>query len=125
MTLNRRLGAVAPLSLTAAMLICPASLAKSRTYRCDGFDWWLVLHIADCSRPVYQRDNRNGAGQLSRGKSRFGDHASGYPRRAALTVQFTIFSGLSPPITDVTVDPLSTLLPVSITFTGHSVTRLL
>jgi hypothetical protein len=31
------------------------------------------------------------------------------------------FSGLSSPITDVAVDPLSTVIPVSVTFTGDSV----
>src|SRR5271156_5881979 len=31
------------------------------------------------------------------------------------------FSGLSSPITNVTVDPLSTVIPVSVTFTGNSV----
>jgi hypothetical protein len=31
------------------------------------------------------------------------------------------FSGLSSPITDVTVDPLSTVIPVSVTFTGDSI----
>jgi hypothetical protein len=100
-----------------------------------------LLHIAHRTRPVYQRGNRNGAGQLPCGKSPFGDHVGHYPasfdvtadqitETSAVAARATSgsfngvvydFSGLSSPITDVTVDPLSTIIPVGVTFTGASV----
>jgi PEP-CTERM motif len=137
----RRAGVAAPLSLAAAMLICAAPPAKAdligATVSIGGYCCTsptapdLFTNVLTGTVPVsFPVGSLVSVTSLEVIPASFDITADQITETAAVAATASPgsfngpvydFSGLSSPITDVTVDPLSTGIPVSVIFTGDSV----